>query len=70
MNSPTYQPAHYPRRMGFFMSVAWALIAVKCTLVWWAMIHWNIPFHPVWIVAPTVVFAALATILWLTHHED
>lgn len=52
------------------MSLAWVVIAVKCALIWWAMVHWNVPFHPIWIVAPTLVFAALATMLWLTHRED
>jgi hypothetical protein len=52
------------------MAVAWVLVAVKCTLVWWAMIHWSVPFHPLWIVGPTLAFAALATAVWLAHHED
>jgi len=52
------------------MMIAWAVIAAKCTVVWWAMIHWNMPYHPLWVVGPTVVFAALATAIWLTHHED
>ena len=62
--------AQYPRRVRWFMAIAWVVIAVKCVLVWWAMARWHVPFHPLWIVAPTLVFAALASALWLTHHEE
>lgn len=62
--------AQYPRSVRRVMAIAWLLIAIKCVLVWWAVGHWHMPFHPMWIVAPTLVFAALATGLWLTHHED
>jgi hypothetical protein len=52
------------------MIIAWALIGLKCVLVWWAMAHWRVPIHPAWIVAPTIIFAALATGLWATHRQD
>lgn len=52
------------------MAVAWVLILAKCVLVWWAIGHWHVPLHPAWIVAPTLVFAALATALWVTHREE
>ena len=52
------------------MGAAWAVILAKCVLVWWAVDHWNMPFHPLWVVGPTLVFALLITALWLTHHED
>lgn len=61
--------AQYPSRVRWLMTIAWTLIAVKCVFVWWAIGHWQIPFHPLWIVAPTVAFATLATGLWLTHQE-
>lgn len=71
MNLPFHpEVAQYSRRVRWFMTIAWALIAAKCVLVWWAIGHWNVPIHPLWIVGPTVAFAALATGLWLTHHED
>jgi hypothetical protein len=60
----------YPRRMRWFMFALWIVIAVKCILVWWAMDHYRVPFHPLWIVAPTIVFAALASGLWLIHEPD
>ena len=71
MNTPFRQSfVTLNRPMSWFMSVAWILIAAKCAGVWWAMIHWRMPFHPLWIVAPTLVFAGLATLLWLTHKEE
>lgn len=60
----------YPVRMRWFLGVAWVLILVKCTVVWWAMIHWHVPMHPAWIVLPTLLFAGLATGLWLAAHDD
>lgn len=62
--------AQYPRSARRVMAGAWLLIAVKCGLIWWAVGHWHMPFHPMWIVGPTLVFAGLATGLWLTHRED
>ncbi len=71
MTSPFHiDVAQYPNRVRWFMVMAWALIALKCVLVWWAINHWQVPFHPLWIVGPTLVFAALATVIWLTHHRD
>jgi len=60
----------YSPRVRRFVAIGWALIAVKCTVVWWAMTRWNVPFHPLWIVGPTLLFALLATVLWVTHQED
>jgi hypothetical protein len=62
--------AQYAPKVRWFMAIAWLLIAVKCVLVSWAIAHWHVPLHPAWIVAPTLVFAALATALWLTHTRE
>lgn len=62
--------AQYSRRVRWVIGIAWMLIAVKCVLVWWAVGYWHMPFHPLWVVGPTLVFAALATGLWVTHQED
>ena len=71
VNLPLYQNiARYPRRVRWFMTIAWVLIAMKCVLVWWAMNHWNVPFHPLWVIGPTLMFAALVTAIWATHEED
>jgi hypothetical protein len=43
----------------------WVLIAVKSIFVWWACVHYALPFHPMWVIAPTVAFAALCTGVYL-----
>lgn len=60
----------YPVRMRWFFGAVWLAILVKCALVWWAMIHWHVPFHPGWIVVPTLLFALLATGLWLGADDE
>jgi len=57
-------------RMRWFLGAAWILILAKCELVWWAMTRWHVPFHPAWIIAPTLLLAALATVLWVAPHDD
>ena len=39
----------------------WIVIAVKCAAVWWIMKHYHVPIQPIWVVGPTVIFAALCT---------
>lgn len=71
MSLPVYlNVAQYPRRMRWFMAGAWLVIGLKCVVVWWAMAHWNAPMHPLWVVGPTLLFAALVTGIWLTHRPD
>ena len=62
--------AQYSIRTRWFMAAAWLVILVKCVVVRWAMDHWQVPFHSAWIIAPTLAFAALASVLWLTHQRD
>lgn len=64
------EAARYPTRARWVVTLAWLLIALKCWAVWWAIGYWHVPFHPFWIIGPTVMFAAMATALWLTHHEE
>lgn len=71
MNLPGhFYLTQHPKRARRFMAVAWTIIAAKCGLVWWAMLHWNMATHPIWVVGPTLIFAALVTALWLTHREE
>jgi len=53
----------------WFLGVAWVLIALKCLLVWWAVPHYHVPVHPMWVIGPTLFFAGLVTVLWTTHRE-
>ncbi len=62
--------AQYPRRLRWFMAIAWLVIVAKCLLVWWAIGHWNVALNPLWVVGPTLIFAALVTAIWLTHHAE
>jgi hypothetical protein len=62
--------AQYPRRVRWIMAVLWTVIVAKSIVVWWAVGYWQMPFHPLWIVAPTIVFAGLASVIWITHHEE
>jgi len=62
--------SRYPVRMRWFLGAVWLLILAKCAVVWWAMAHWSVPFHPAWIVAPTLLLAALATGLWLAVKDE
>ena len=62
--------AQYPVRSRWLMGAAWIAILGKCAGVWWAVEHWHMPFHPAWIVVPTLVFAGLASMLWATHVRD
>ncbi|MFI5357342.1 MAG: hypothetical protein ACHQ4G_08415 [Opitutales bacterium] len=71
MNLPVhFDLGQYPTRVRWFMAIVWAIILVKCAVLWWVMVHWSVPMHPLWIVAPTLVFAALATMILLGHHRE
>ena len=53
------------RRVEQWLIVGWIFIAVKSVLVVWAVHRWHVPFNPLWVIAPTVMFAALCTGLYL-----
>lgn len=42
----------------------WLLLVVKCFVVIWVIRRWAVPFHPYWIIAPTILMAALGTALY------
>jgi len=54
--------AHHVPLLPVFAVVATVLIA---TAVIWAINHWAVPFHPYWIILPTVFMAALVTAVYL-----
>lgn len=41
--------------------ICWLLIAVKHVAVIWAVPRYHIPFHQLWVNAPTWIFAVVAT---------
>jgi len=61
-------PLETPRRNPWvtrLIIAGWALIAAKSVFVWWACIHYALPFHPLWVIVPTVTFGALCTGVYL-----
>jgi hypothetical protein len=53
------------RRVEQLLIIGWVLIAMKSVLVVWAIHRWHVPFNPLWVIAPTVMFAALCTAVYL-----
>jgi len=49
--------------------LCWILIAIKHVAVIWAVYHYRIPFHQLWVNAPTWLLAALATGIYYYHHR-
>ena len=52
------------RRVETLIYFCWGLIVLKCFLVVWAVNRYAMPFNPLWVIAPTVIFAFLATSLY------
>jgi hypothetical protein len=46
----------------------WALIAVKHVAVIWAVHHYAVPFHQLWVNLPTFLLGLLAT--WAYYARD
>ncbi len=47
----------------------WLVIVAKNLLVIWAIDHWAVPFHPYWINVPTILMAALATVVYFRRNR-
>lgn len=52
------------RRIETLIFFCWGLIVLKCFVVVWVVHHYAMPFSPLWVIAPTVGFAFLATSLY------
>lgn len=52
-----------PRLLRFIL-ICWVLIALKHVAVIYACRHWPVPFHPLWINAPTFALGLLATVVY------
>jgi hypothetical protein len=46
------------------IAIAWVLIAVKHVAIIWAVWHYHIPFHQLWINFPTWLLGVLATAVY------
>ncbi|MFZ9681607.1 MAG: hypothetical protein ACO3DQ_00150 [Cephaloticoccus sp.] len=47
-----------------FIFICWVLIAIKHVAVSYACHHWPVPFHQLWINAPTFALGLLATVVY------
>ena len=47
-----------------FILVCWVLIAVKHVFIIYACAHWPVPFHQLWLNAPTFALGLLATVVY------
>ncbi|CAM2945385.1 hypothetical protein [Rariglobus hedericola] len=63
--SPQPAPEARSQRSERWIVIGWALIAVKCTALWWLIETYHVPIHPMWLVGPTVLFGLLATALYI-----
>ncbi|HEY1791936.1 MAG TPA: hypothetical protein VGG34_03400 [Opitutaceae bacterium] len=45
--------------------ICWAIIVVKSFLVIWIFDRYHVPFNALWVIAPTVIFAALVTVVYM-----
>jgi len=51
-------------RVARLILACWILIAIKHVAVIWAVHHYHVPFHQLWVNAPTWIFATAATALY------
>jgi len=58
------RPEPSDARLEMFILICWGLIAVKHIAVIWAVHHYTVPFHQLWINAPTFMLGLLATALY------
>jgi hypothetical protein len=49
--------------------IAWVLIIIKCFATPWIIARWAIPVQPAWIIVPTLIFAVVATWIWVARRE-
>jgi uncharacterized membrane protein len=52
------------RKVERLIGACWILIVVKCAVVIWATGRYHMPFSPLWVVLPTIAFAALCTAVY------
>lgn len=53
------------RRLERLFAVCWVLIVAKSFAVVWLFDHYHVPVNPLWVIAPTVIFATLCTAVYL-----
>ena len=63
IGQPTRRPQDR-RRVMQVIRICWVILIVKSLLVVWACDRHETPFSPLWIVAPTLVFGMIATVVY------
>jgi hypothetical protein len=56
-------------RMERLLLACWVLIALKHVAVIWAVHRYSVPFHQLWVNAPTWLLAFVATAVYYCHHR-
>ena len=63
-----HQPVPASPRAEKIILVCWILIAVKHVAIIWAVHHYAVPFHQLWINFPTFLLGLVAT--WAYYARD
>ena len=53
------------RRVERVIAACWVLIIIKSIAVVWLFDRYLIQVNPLWVIAPTIIFAALCTVVYL-----
>jgi len=53
------------RRVERVIEACWVVIALKSAAVVWLFGRYHVPVSPLWVIAPTIAFAALCTLVYL-----
>jgi uncharacterized membrane protein YgcG len=53
------------RKVERFIAICWGIIVLKSFAVLWLFDRYHVPVNPLWVIAPTVIFAALCTAVYL-----
>jgi hypothetical protein len=53
------------RRLERLFAVCWVVIIIKSLAVVWLFDRYHVPVNPLWVIAPTFIFAALCTAVYL-----
>lgn len=61
---------HPWRPVDSFVVVSWALIVTKCVLASFAIHHWHVPIHDLYVWGPSFIFGGVCTFLYLRREEE
>ena len=53
------------RRVERLIAICWGVIVLKSLAVVLLFDRYHVPVSPLWVIAPTVIFAALCTVVYL-----